>query len=107
MSSILDQLGIDAAEFDWRDISLCRDAVTSPDDDIFFDKYESDEESALAADQMCLRCPVIKQCFFEGAGGGKTGVFGGVYWNGSGKPDKKKNSHKSDDTWTEIYERVK
>ncbi len=107
MPSILDQLGIDVAEFDWTDLSLCRESVTSPEDDIFFDRYESDEETAIAADSMCLSCPVVKQCFFEGASGGKIGVFGGVYWNGSGKPDKNKNSHKSEDTWTSIYERVK
>src|SRR5690349_4019798 len=66
-SSLLDELGLDPEEFDWDDLGLCRGTVTSPDDDIFFDKYESDQESARSADEMCLRCPVIRQCFFEGA----------------------------------------
>jgi hypothetical protein len=96
---------LDPDEFDWDDLGLCRGTVTAPSDDVFFDKYESDEESARSADEMCLRCPVIRQCFFEGAKG-KTGVWGGVYWNGSGKPDKNKNNHKSDDTWARIHQRV-
>ncbi len=104
-SSLLDELGLDPDEFDWDDLGLCRGTVTSPDDDIFFDKYESDTESARSADEMCLRCPVIRQCFFEGAKG-RAGVWGGIYWNGSGKPDKNKNSHKSDETWARIHQRV-
>lgn len=106
MSSLLDQLGIDAERFEWDDLGLCRGSVTSPKDDVFFDRYENDGESARAADQMCLHCPVIKQCFFEGSKG-KIGVWGGVYWNGSGKPDKNKNSHKTDEVWNLIHERVK
>lgn len=105
MRNILDELGLDPAEFAWQDLGLCRGTVTSPDNDIFFDRYESDVESAKAADQMCMACPVIKQCFFEGAKGG-VGVRGGVYWNGSGKPDKNKNAHKTEDVWDTIRERV-
>lgn len=105
MSSLLDELGLDPEEFDWEDLALCKSTVTSPEDDVFFDRYESDEESAKAADDMCLRCPVIRQCFFAGAEG-RTGVWGGVYWNGSGKPDKNKNSHKTDEVWSKVHERV-
>lgn len=105
MLSLLDELGLDAEEFSWEDLGICRNTVTSPKDDIYFDRYESDVESAKAADEMCMRCPVVKQCFFEGAKG-KHGVWGGVYWNGSGKPDKNKNSHKTDEDWSRLYESV-
>ena len=38
--------------------------------------------------------------------GGQHGLYGGVYFNGAGKPDKNKNSHKTDAVWSEIYRRV-
>ncbi len=105
MSDLFSLLGIDPERFQWDDLGLCKGSVTSPKDDIFFDKYESDGESAKAADEMCLHCPVMKECFFEGAKG-KSGVWGGVYWNGSGKPDKSKNSHKTEQTWDMIHKKV-
>lgn len=102
---ILDELGLDPAELEWQDLALCRGAVTSPEDDIFFDRYESDIETARAADQMCLHCPVIRQCFFSGPSAG-PGLRGGVYWNNAGKPDKNKNAHKTEEVWNEIHTRV-
>lgn len=106
MSSLLNELGIDPDDFEWRDLALCRNMrITAPGEDVFYDKYESDSESAKAADQICLHCPVIQQCFFEGAQG-QTGVWGGVYWNGSGKPDKNKNNHKTEEDWDNLYKMV-
>jgi len=106
MSEILDELGLDAESFQWGDLALCRNTVDSPANDVFFDVYESDKESAKAADEMCMHCPVARECFFEGSKG-KTGLWGGVYWNGAGAPDKNKNSHKTDEVWTQIHQRVK
>lgn len=101
MSSLLDELGLDPDEFEWQDLALCRGFPT----ETFYEDYETDAESAKAADQACLSCPVIQQCFFKGAAG-EHGVWGGVYWNGSGKPDKNKNAHKTDEDWQEIYDKV-
>ncbi len=101
MSSLLDELGLDPEDFEWTDLALCQGMPT----ETFYENYESDQQSALAADEACLRCPVMKQCFFKGSDG-QHGVWGGVYWNGSGRPDKNKNSHKTDDTWQEIYDKV-
>lgn len=102
MSSLLDELGIDPESFEWNDLALCRNIeIEGPETDAFFDQYESDEEAAKATDQMCLHCPVIRECFFAGSQG-QQGVWGGVYWNGAGKPDKNKNSHKTEETWDEI-----
>lgn len=107
MSSLLDEWGIDPDDFEWHDIALCAGTpIPNHKEDIFFDKYEAEVETAKAADQLCLHCPVMKQCFFEGMDG-KFGLYGGVYWNGAGKPDKNKNSHKTDEQWEEIYRRVK
>lgn len=101
MSSILDDLGIDPDEFEWQDLALCSQMPTS----VFYEDYESSDDSARATDQACLRCPVMKQCFFAGSDG-EHGVWGGVYWNGAGVPDTNKNSHKTEEVWLEIRRRV-
>lgn len=106
MSGLLDELGLDAEDFGWQDLGICRNLkVGSAEEDIFFDRYESDEESAKAADQICLRCPVIQQCFMEGSKG-NWGLWGGIYWNGAGKPDKNRNSHKTEEVWSKLHKRV-
>lgn len=106
MSSLLDELGIDPEDFEWQDLALCQGIeIKTPEDHPLFDAYENDIETAKAQDEMCLVCPVIKQCFMAGAKG-EFGVWGGVYWNGAGKPDKNKNAHKSEETWDRIYKRV-
>jgi hypothetical protein len=100
-SSLLDEFGLDPEDFEWQDLALCSRMSTS----FFYERYESDSVTAKATDQVCLHCPVIKQCFFSGANGGH-GVWGGVYWNGAGTPDKNRNSHKTEEVWSEIKRRV-
>jgi len=101
MSSLLEEFGLDPEDFEWQDLALCSNMPTS----FFYDSYESDTETAKSIDQVCLRCPVIKECFFMGAKG-EHGVWGGFYWNGSGTPDKNKNSHKTEEIKLEILRRV-
>lgn len=101
MSDLLSELGLDPEDVTWRDLALCK----GNDTEYFYNDYEKDAETAQAIDQMCLHCPVIARCFFEGAKN-EHGVWGGVYWNGSGKPDKNKNSHKSEDVWAAIHQKV-
>lgn len=100
-SSLLDELGLDPEDFEWQDLGLCSNMPTS----FFYEKYETDEETAKATDQVCLHCPVMKQCFFAGAQG-EHGVWGGVYWNGAGNPDKNRNSHKTQEVWEAIKEKA-
>ena len=103
---ILDELGLDKDDFEWQDLGICRGMkIKTPDEDIFFDRYETDVESAKAADQMCLHCPVVQQCFLEGAKG-NYGLWGGLYWNGAGKQDKNKNAHKTEEVWNELHKKV-
>ena len=99
--SLLEQLGLDEEEVEWHNLALCQNMKT----EMWFDAYESDQEVAKAVEEVCLSCPVIKDCFFEGAAG-QIGVWGGVYWNGSGKVDKSKNSHKSEEVWNRIQKKV-
>ena len=99
--SLLDELGIDPEDFTWHDLSLC----DGMDPELFFSKYESDEEVARQVDQICLHCPVMKECGLRGPQG-EHGVWGGIYWNGSGKPDKNRNAHKTPEIWDAIRGRL-
>lgn len=99
--SLLDDLGIEAADFVWQDLALC----VGLDANLFFDSYETDVEVAKQVDECCLSCPVMKECSAKGLNG-EYGVFGGVYWNGSGKPDFNRNAHKTDAVWAKIRERI-
>jgi hypothetical protein len=102
MSSLLESLGIDPEEFEWHHLAACQHV----NPELFYDEYEREPEVARATDSVCLGCPVIADCYFAGKQNGEYGVWGGVYWNGSGKPDKNKNSHKTQDVWEEIDRKV-
>ena len=69
------------------------------------ENYEDDEEIAKITDQICLSCPVIKQCLDKGQSTGQWGVWGGVYLS-AGKIDKTRNSHKTKEIWKEWSNRV-
>lgn len=104
--SILAELGLDPEEFGWQDLALCKNyEIKGHREDVFFDKYESDPETARAVDEMCLSCPVMKQCGLAGMDG-EQGVYGGIYWNGSGKPDQARNLHKTPEVWERVWERL-
>lgn len=100
--SILDLLGIEGDEFRWEDLAAC----ATFDTEWFYDDYESSDDNARSIDEACLRCPVIAACYNKGQSGGEWGVWGGVYWNGSGKPSVNQNSHKTPETWEAIRKAV-
>ena len=98
MSDIVEQLGLEYERLEWQHLAACRGITVSPETDYFFDKYESDPVIALQTDQMCLHCPVIKECFMAGKADKAFGVWGGVYMD-LGRPDKKYNAHKTPEIW--------
>lgn len=104
--SLLSELGLDPNDFDWTDLALCQGMVpivTESGDiiDNFFDTYESNPEVAKAVDECCLACPVRLDCLAQGQSG-EYGLWGGIYWNGSGKPDQNRNKHKTPEVWEAI-----
>lgn len=101
--NLLELLGLDQESFVWQDLALC---ARLPEPDIFFEKYERDKTIARQADQMCFACPVMKQCAQYAMETKQRGVWGGVYWNGAGEPDKEMNAHKTDEDWATIRERM-
>lgn len=100
--SLLDMLGLDPENLEWQQLALCKGTEIN----WFYDLYESDTEHAKAIDQLCLSCPVIRECGVAGMNG-EFGVYGGIYWAGAGKPDKAKNAHKAPEVWKAIQEKYK
>lgn len=101
MSDVLSVLGIDVEELEWQDLALC----SGMDTNFFYDDYESDVNVARVVDEGCLSCPVMAQCLERGVENGEWGVWGGIYLV-SGRPDKNRNSHKGQDIWSQIRERI-
>lgn len=103
--SLSDAFALDPETIEWQALSLCAGVeFSSYADDPFFQAYETNENVAKSTDEMCLHCPVIKQCGLFGAANKETGVWGGVYLD-RGKMDKNKNAHKTDEVWAKIREK--
>lgn len=71
------------------------------DSELFFDKYEEDPDLAKVVDNICLECPVVKDCFDHGTNNSEWGVWGGVYLI-DGEVSPSKNSHKNPDAWKKV-----
>lgn len=97
MSNLIDALGLDKDNLKWYQLAACSGA----DIDLFYDNYESDKEVAKQIDEMCLHCPVIKQCYNEGVKNKERGVWGGIYMD-LGRVDKEHNNHKTTDIWKRL-----
>lgn len=72
------------------------------DVNMFFDRYEENKNLAAAIDNMCSKCPVQRECLAQGVSNKDWGVWGGVYLE-SGEISKEFNSHKTKETWFEIW----
>lgn len=83
----------------WTDDAACVGRVTP------FDRYEQGGIAAHEADAMCLSCPVIRECFIMGSRG-EHGQWGGVFWDGNGRPDPKANAHKSEEYIAKVQRAV-
>ncbi len=94
MSEILDVLGVDKEDINWTDIATCSGIETN----YFFDDYENDTVLAKNIDEMCMICPVAKDCLLAGVENSEYGVWGGVYLS-LGKIDKTRNAHKTQEFW--------
>lgn len=94
-------LGLDPEDLQWYDLAMCRGMDTND----FIDNYETNEAVARNTDQICLSCPVIKECLQQGLGKSEWGVWGGVYLT-AGKPDQNRNTHKSKETWKKLRDRI-
>lgn len=98
-------LGIDPEDMTWEDWAACRGAGW----DAFFvndDERPGYETTSIAkaVDSMCFSCPVQYACGQYGMQNRLEGVWGGVYLSPRGKPDRKRNEHKSESDWKRLKE---
>jgi|SRR5215217_251894 hypothetical protein len=96
---LLKSLGINPREFAWHDVAACKGYTLND----FFDEYEKGGATARAVDELCISCPVQKECYEKGVESGSSGVWGGLYLS-NGQVSKTKNSHKNRETMERIAE---
>lgn len=99
--NVFDALGIDLDEITWQDLALCRGTTPT---NWFYEEYE-DENTSHIIDEMCLSCPVMKQCLQQGINNSEYGVWGSIYLT-AGKKDENKNKYKTPDTLQRIHDRL-
>lgn len=97
MSDIINELGLDEDNVKWYQFAACNNMETN----WFYDTYETDVHIAKQADNVCVHCPVARQCLKEGISNREFGVWGGVYLN-LGRVEKASNSHKTDEVWDSL-----
>jgi len=102
MSNILDDLGLDPDTVTWQDLAACKGMEL----EWFYEDYENDAVHARNADLVCASCPVVAACAAAGKTKKEEGLWGGVYWNGAGKPDRVRNRHKTDEVWKDLEKKT-
>lgn len=107
--SLLEELGLDEENLSWRHLALCGGRTPGEEGmklNWFFEDYEDDDELATAMDEVCLSCPVMKECLMEGMKKKDYGLRGGIYLD-AGKVDKQNNQHKTQEVWDRIERKLK
>ena len=85
----------------WKNDASCFEYDTN----IFFDKYEEDEDLRLAIDQLCLGCKVSKTCFAVGISQKEWGVWGGIFLE-NGKISREFSRHRTKEQWGETWKNL-
>ena len=88
-------------QHEWKDKGSCRDYDT----DLFFEKYEENEELRPAIDKLCAECPMQRMCFAVGISQKEWGVWGGIYME-NGKVSREFNKHRSKPDWAETWQHL-
>lgn len=83
----------------WKDDALCVDFDTN----IFFDKYEEDENFRPAVESICEDCPVRRQCFAVGVSQKEWGVWGGIYLE-NGNISREYSKHRTKQDWANTWQ---
>lgn len=83
----------------WKDDAACLDYDTN----LFFDKYEEDENLRLAIDKLCSSCSVSTTCFAVGVSQKEWGVWGGIYLE-NGQISREFNKHRNKLQWGETWQ---
>ena len=82
----------------WKDNAAC----LGLEQNLFFDDYEENPEIRSGVDNICMRCPVVKQCFAVGISNKEWGVWGGIYIE-NGDISRDINNHKTKQDWANTW----
>lgn len=85
----------------WKEQAACKDFEVN----LFFDKYEEDENLRPAIQELCARCPVARQCFAVGVSQKEWGVWGGIYLE-NGNVSREFGKHRSKTQWAEAWQNL-
>lgn len=108
LPNLLEELGLDEQTLSWHQLALCSGRKTNTEGmplSWFYEDYENDEELAKAMDDVCLSCPVMKDCLMDATDCKDSGLRGAIYLD-NGKPDKARNAHKTPEVWARIREKL-
>jgi hypothetical protein len=86
------------SKHEWKKEASC----LNYDVNLFFDKYEENEELRSPIEKICSECPVAKICFATGISQKEYGVWGGVYLE-KGKVSREFSRHKSREDWANTW----
>jgi len=85
----------------WKEDALCLDFDTN----LFFEKYEEDENLRPAIESFCDDCPVRRQCFAVGVSQKEWGVWGGIYLE-NGNISREFNKHRDKKSWANTWQNL-
>ena len=105
MLNLLEALGIDPADFSWRDLAACQNMPVNTLN-YFFEDYELSAQSntqqlARQMDILCSECPVRRSCIRDALDKKESGLRAGIYLD-NGKMDESRNVHKTREDWKRI-----
>ncbi len=83
----------------WKEDALCIDLDTN----LFFDKYEEDENLRPAVELICEDCPVRRQCFAVGVSQKEWGIWGGIYLE-NGSISREYSKHRTKEVWAKTWQ---
>jgi hypothetical protein len=90
-----------ADKHSWKDNSACKGLDTN----LFFDKYEENEDLRPKIDSLCAECPLTRYCFAVGVSQKAWGVWGGIYLE-NGKISREFNKHRTKSDWAETWKNL-
>lgn len=85
----------------WKDQAACLDYDTN----LFFDKYEEDEDLRPAIESVCQMCPIQRQCFAVGVSQKEWGVWGGIYLENGGI-SREFARHRNKEDWGSTWQKL-
>lgn len=85
----------------WMDSAAC----LGEDTNAFYDVYEENPDVRAGVDNLCMSCPVQRECFASGVSNKDYGVWGGVYLS-DGEIDSTFNNHKTNSQWADLWENL-